>query len=404
MVGWTHFFQAAGAIFFRCDSKIVLPPCEVNAYCIEQDCKFKYNSHCVLTMDATGGIYEATSAGFLNSDDFSETSEAGLSTDAEIAFYYKLFMFLLGCLGNITNVVVIQYTKTPKTTRIIITILAVSDLLYLLFDFPALIFPKLKQTSYYLYSATTCKLSIFCSILLSFVSYYMVALLTIDRCLAVVLPLHSKVIFSPNRLIILIVFLVGAELIWVSFLTADYDLYSFSDENGFVYFVQCDSKKYFEALQYASLVVDCIPLFCVVVGNIIISVSVCRHFKKRSEITGENRSQNTESKLIVTILSISVCFVVLATPMTLYWTVGDLLLPDEVFYDPGNLYFVILDCMHYTNFTVNFLLYVAFTKSFREQLNILVLNKLGVKCGFKKGSMDRSSVDTVTQNVSATSM
>ncbi len=338
-----------------------------------------------LKMDAT------TAEMHISDESSSGYTENIASAAAEIAFYYKLLICLLGCFGNITNIIVIKYTQMHTTTRIIITILAVSDLLYLLFDFPALVFPKFEKISFYDYTAETCRLGISVGIFLGFISYYMVALLTIDRCLAVVLPLHSKILFSPKRLAVVIVVLACAQLIWVSFLTEDYDLHTTSNENGTILGVSCDTMKYFEALQYVSSIVDtAIPVLIVVTGNIVISVSVCRHMRTRSAITGRNASQSTESRLLMTTISVSACFTLSAVPMQLYWAVGHSVLPEEIFNNQANPYYLILDCIHYTNFAINFLLYVAFTKSFREQFLVIVWSKAKARCRFGKSGAERS--------------
>ena len=109
-----------------------------------------------------------------------------------------------------------------------------------------------------------------------------------------------------------------------------------------------------------------IPLLIVLIGNIIIS---CLIVIRRLNYAASGRSNSqgqVERKLVGTMLAVSFTFVVLSTPITIYYTLGKHLLVDDLFKQLN--YFLIADCLTYTNFGINFYLYICFTKSFREEL------------------------------------
>ncbi len=72
-------------------------------------------------------LVETTAMSWLQTEGNSSTSLA-----EEIIFYYKLFICICGLFGNVINIVVLQYTKIPLTTRITMSILALSDFILLL--------------------------------------------------------------------------------------------------------------------------------------------------------------------------------------------------------------------------------------------------------------------------------
>ncbi len=78
-----------------------------------------------------------------------------------IVFYFKLSLFVVGFVGNSLTVLITRRTKTPVTTRIIITALALSDTLHLIFRFPSILYVKFFHKSLSSISAFTCKYTIF---------------------------------------------------------------------------------------------------------------------------------------------------------------------------------------------------------------------------------------------------
>ena len=74
---------------------------------------------------------------------------------------------------------------------------------------------------------------------------------------------------------------------------------------------------------------------------------------------------------------ISIAFLILSSPTTIYDAIGPYLYGDDFAHNFDNPYFLISECIQYTNYGINFYLYVCFTKSFREEL-MKITNK--IKC------------------------
>ena len=86
--------------------------------------------------------------------------------------------------------------------------------------------------------------------------------------------------------------------------------------------------------------------------------------------------------------------------MTIYYTLGKHLLGDDIHQEAANPYFLVADSLTYTNFGVNFYLYVCFTKSFREEL-VKLANKVNC-CRPSVGSVHETSQMTIESSISQT--
>ena len=114
------------------------------------------------------------------------------------------------------------------------------------------------------------------------------------------------------------------------------------------------SESLFMIVSIVATVCDLtIPLLIVLIGNIIIS---CLIVIRRLNYAASGRSNSqgqVERKLVGTMLAVSFTFVVLSTPITIYYTLGKHLLVDDLFKQLN--YFLIADCLTYTNFGINFI-------------------------------------------------
>ncbi len=302
--------------------------------------------------------------------DFSEMSS---TLQFEIHFYYKLVVFIIGCLGNVINIIIMQLIRVQTIARITITVLAISDLFYLISNFPVLIYPKFYYITFFDVSNATCKISTFTSAFFPFLSNLMVALLAVERAVAISIPLKAKDILSTWKVIIVFSAIILVYMIWVCILAADHYLYPIYDKNGTFLYISCFTMKYWKVFQYSSSVLDtAIPFFCIIISNLFTCVAVARSRKTRAELTGNDSKQKQDNQLILTTVSISVAFLVLTGPLAIYFSFGEMLVGEETFKDFSNIYYFTLDSIYYTNFCVNFFFYVAFTKSFREKLNFFL--------------------------------
>lgn len=300
------------------------------------------------------------------------TGNSQVSMADEVIFYCKLIVCVTGCFGNILSMLVIQYTKIPLTARITISILAVSDLFYLLQHAPAIIFPKFYKMSFFDYTNTTCQFATFSGLFFAFVSSLMVTTLTIIRVIAVVKPLHSNLFLSAKKLLVGLSFVIIADLVGYAYVSSLYTVADVLDGNNTIILASCHTKELRNVIQFCGVFINLvIPLLITVMGNIVIITTVLWKRKNIAGMISGGSYQAGDLRLVITTVSISSFFILLTSPLALYYTVGEKILGTEVFINWTNLYFLSCETLYYTNFGINFFLYVAFTKSFRDALKVL---------------------------------
>ncbi len=320
-----------------------------------------------------------------------EASTSSLA--ANLPFYYKMCITVLGVLGNSTTVFVMRRTKTPITSRIIIISLAVSDCSYLIFSLPEFVIPLSLGKSFALLSLTACKFHIFVIFFFQALSYWLVAILTVERFVAVVFPLKSKIILTKNKVLILLSVLIFVYFAWSVFVAFDYKIFYVEDDAGNLVPGECTGDRFYHIFKATAVFVDLgIPLVLIVVGNISICIVLLIH-RRIQQFTGI--SQGQENKLFLTTFSVSLAFVVFNTPFTLYFTLGRQILDKTVFTNWLNPYFLVSDCLAFTNFGINFFLYIAVTQSFRNEIR-----KICRKCRWFEVSAE-NSLETRLSNVSS---
>ncbi len=334
-----------------------------------------------------------------------QTGENQTSLADEVIFYYKLLVCIVGLFGNLMNIVVIQYTKVPKTTRITISILAISDFSFIVLLSPSIIYPKFFKMSYFDLTDITCQLSTFATLFFAFVSGLMVAVLTVERVIAVTFPLHAKLLLSVKRLLFGLFLFILVGLAISIYISSQYVVENFYDENNNLLYSSCQNFELGDWMQYFGVLITMvIPPCIVVLGNIIIIATIVIKKKQISTMTSSSGYQAGEIRLVITTISISVSFIILSSPLTLYYTLGKEIFGPEIILDWTNPYYLSCNALFYTNFAINFFLYIAFTSSFRTEFG-LVIQKWAARCGISQvNRMDTSrSPGTTTSSLSSVS-
>ena len=141
-----------------------------------------------------------------------ENSMSSLSLN--IALVYKLFILVFGLAGNITTIFIMRRTRAPITTRIILILLAISDSAHLIMNTPVIIALNFFGKTFSALSVGTCKLAVFSFFFFPSISAWLVAILTIERCFAVLIPLSVKRVATKERLIVFLLIFVSFYLGW----------------------------------------------------------------------------------------------------------------------------------------------------------------------------------------------
>ena len=120
----------------------------------------------------------------------------------QIKLFYKSFILVFGLADNIATIFIMRRTRAPTTTRIILILLAISDSASLIenmiytykIDLPLFGKPffDLSDGMYGMY--------VWAHIFFGSISGWLVVILTIERCFAVLMPLTVKRIVSKGRL------------------------------------------------------------------------------------------------------------------------------------------------------------------------------------------------------------
>ena len=296
-----------------------------------------------------------------------------IETSIKITISYKMFVLLFGLIGNCLTIFVVRRTKTPITTRIIITSLAVSDNGFLLFAAPLTTVNAIYKGFHH--TSVSCQFSLFVHYFFPNISNYLLVILTAERATAVALPLRVKSFNSGRKFSLLLTVVVFAISAWASFVAYNFDAMEKKTPQGVLLVCAPRKETYFQAFQVVSGVVEnAIPLIAVVGGNIVIIVCYSRNKKRTRNITetaGTDNRKLAEAKLFVTTLCVSVAFAVLSTPLTLYFTVGERILGNKIYSNRNNPFRLVAECMNYTNFGINFYLYVLFAESFRKEMRVI---------------------------------
>ncbi len=315
----------------------------------------------------------------------------------QIGLYYTLIVAGVGLLGNIATVLVMKLTKGPKTMKLILICMAVSDGITLLANIPRAVFKRITATVIFKTSILFCNIDMFFVFSFPAISNWLIVLLSVERALAVILPLHLKLIVTTTKVKIVVGILTLIYFAWASFVSLyAFDVNEIFDENGNVVTTACLLANAVKFVQITmGLVSTCVPFFVVVSSNLIISGKIIWQ-KRQAQRTLGRASDSNESKLIVTTFAVSLAFLFLSTPTLLYFTIGEKILGHRIYLDYDNPYKIAVDCMYLTNFAINFFLYVAFTKSFRTSAKVLVGSiKLSLPRWHSGGTSQSSSIQTI---------
>ena len=90
-------------------------------------------------------------------------------------------------------------------------------------------------------------------------------------------------------------------------------------------------------------------------------------------------------------VAVSITFVILSSPITIYYAIGPYLYGDDFAHNFDNPFYLIGDCIQYTNSGINFYLYVCFTNSFREEL-VNITNEMKCRRRTEESVRETSSV------------
>ena len=315
------------------------------------------------------------------------TSLPGQSSDvygvllARAAIYCVVWpvIIIVGVFGNVLSMIVIWRTKDFTTTAKFLTSLAVADTLTLIVKGVQVVFTL--GDIFWPIQYLTWKLSINSifnlSLLPDRISKGITVAMVCDRVVGITVPLRYKLICLPRRIstIITMVYVVIA----VTSLPHIVDFFAYhfiSVENrtihtdmGEEYVTNVVSHSTVKRLHFIIniLVFDCMPIIVVFLCNIIIIISL-RNRDVLASTTNEVQLQRKlqEKQITKLLLTISVLFLVLASPTFIYVTFMYFLGVSPPDVTTAKLVSDILMTLSLTNCSINFIVYAVMNRKYRE--------------------------------------
>ena len=288
----------------------------------------------------------------------------------------KVMQYLLpttlafGTIGNVLSIVAVTNRHCKKSMfTTYIAALGVADLgsLYLfvlpvtllLFDINIFEIPS------------ACKFVSFLLNLTTQMSSWIIAAMTLERAFSVFFPLKVKSICRPRNgciviAIIFVFFLALNSHILYGFQSATVNNFSIC---GFVDQSYEEFSVYFNWIN--GIVIFLIPVVVIIVANSATVMKVMTMGNLASATVPDNRRKRNRYLLIMTLL-VSITYIVLVTPWTVYYSLRPYLYEevDPYFFsnDTDELLGTIVYQLAFVNYGVNFYLYVLSGQRFRQDL------------------------------------
>ena len=323
-------------------------------------------------------------------------------------YIYGVFTVVLGVCGNCLAFILLRRPRLRNSaTSFYMTCLAMSDSCVLLFGVAGN--HTLQVHGIRINSDVYCKIMYFIVKCCFALSDWTLACMSLERCLAIAMPLKSKSILNPraNKISLFIIFLCVAVY------------YS----HVFVVYGSLRGACRMTSLRFhphQRSLIDYIiftlgPAIFIAVSNIIIVISLVRSSRKQLKLSEGQMGQGTtkaNTSVIAMLISLSIAFFVLKTPwfvtktaMAAAWTTKaqyHFIMETEAYY---RLLLSIFLWMAYFNHCVNFYLYVLTGREFRQELVVLVLELCAgcSACSHKEDAYSQESVKSNVQSVTPSS-
>ena len=310
----------------------------------------------------------------------------------KLSLYSCLLFVVIGVIGNVLSMIVFTNKDMRGTSsNIYLLALAISDTLYLIcvffvdilknikcFYFPTINLDIINRSS------IICQMSQYFSDFFSDYSTCLILVFTIDRLIAVYLPMRFKELCTLRRarVVCICVFMVVAIAI------APYHfMYMglYTQDGYFYYFCSIKSKDYEKRFMIMyiseSLLFRIIPVIGIAILNVFIIVRVTKisrdHQRMRSSSCRHNKRTKKDEKnlqLTIMLILVSTSYVLLYIPVLVTFVIDYLERHAVIHVSPDHM----LMAENYTRalyvfgFAINFFLYTISGQVFREQLQLIL--------------------------------
>lgn len=307
-----------------------------------------------------------------------------ISTPDKVNNFLKLYisplLICLGTIGNLLAFIVLVKNAKKVSTYHYLYVLAIMDIILLMTNLLQLWIRQLTGIFIQDEADWLCKLFIFLGFFSSDASVWLIIAVTIERWIAVQMPLKTSIICTPRRTKLSIICLlfsiasINCHFLW------SMELQEVKNNNT-KHIYECKASPDYHVLTYNvwpwvdAIIYSFLPFVIISVVNIMIIKTVCTARRKRETLlitTKQNMMEirRTNSKLTVMLLSLSFSFLFLTLPMNImmiavvFWNKN---IHSEQENASFNLMRTITELLMYTNHTINFMLYFLTGQRFRQQ-------------------------------------
>lgn len=274
---------------------------------------------------------------------------------------------MLGLVGNAVSIILLTRTRlSGHPTSIYMTALAGVDFATIaigtsIFELPRAMFNMQPTSAFY------CRIGHYLVRVCAESANWILACMSVERCLAISMPLRAKIFIKKSRNIACIIL----SIVTIA-LVHSYNLFLYSHQSGICYIAY---NKYFTKwIRYGIDYGFCILLPGAIIfgANLVIIVCMMRSNSKslRADVNKDKIDSTTKS-LVTMLISISIAYLVLKTPFHILMVLVKI---DGMFYYTSTekmaiarLGATITIWMQYFNNCINFYLYILSGREFRVE-------------------------------------
>lgn len=311
--------------------------------------------------------------------DFGEFSPPRVKQRDGVILYASPFVFLFGVTGHLMSLLILPYFAKKESSYVYLLFLSIFDLLVLHVGLLIRWLQEILAVDIYSFNNYTCKVLTFLGLVFSDTSVWLLVFVTLERFVLLYHPFRAKLICTVRRSLIIILFMfvamamLNGHVFWTLEIITDNVTQS----------QNCDSAANSNALIYQiwplidSLIYFILPFLCTCVFNYKI-IRKIRHIKTRNRICNsrrfprvrrEQKKPKVERKLTITMVILSLAFMVTTLPMLVYLCVTAVmnsLHKQPIFSRERYQHFrSFAELMMYTNHAINFYLYIANSRRLR---------------------------------------
>ena len=316
----------------------------------------------------------------------STTSGFQRSKIFDYLMYVAIVLCVLGSAGNILIIKIMRRKRFRAMPRSLICLtLAVVDLILLLFYFIEEISAANGVYLYEQYWNISCGLYWFVYPVPEFLFHldaWLIVMMTFERLLAIIKPLHVQTIITRPR--------VKAIIASISFFFFIFD-WEQSVRSYYMKTNPCSrDKRLFTGIfhirdQISILLFSVVPVIMIVPTNIIIVVSFLKHRKAQPNM----RNTNEARKVTLMLTSVSIAFIIFVGPLAVHFLSGG---------HSGTTVHGIVSLLAFINIVVNFFLYFFSGEIFRQEVLAWMRSLRERKCYAERNNLSTIATNSATKS------